>query len=82
MGTLDYIIYSAITLPIFFAFGNTLAQYNSTKKWLDSHGIDYSFYEGREKERKNNSLRNFINYYLGWTGRHIAYKFHSEERGK
>ena len=78
MSSLDIIVYSAIILPIFFVLGNNLAHFNDTKKWLDSHGIDNSFYENREKKRKNDSLRSFVNYYLGWPGRHIAYKLHSK----
>jgi len=79
MESLDMIIYSAITFPVFFILGNNLAHYNDAKKWLDSHGVDVSFYEDREKRRKNESLRNFINYYLGWPGRHDAYKLHPKK---
>lgn len=80
METLEVIIYFAITFPLFFVLGNNLAHYDKAKEWLDSHGIDYSYYEDREKERKNKSIRNFINYYLGWPGRHVAYKLHSNKR--
>jgi len=73
------IIYSVITFPLFFVFGNNLANYNNAKEWLDFHGINYSFYEDREKARKSDSVSGFVNYYLGYLGRHIAYKLHSKK---
>lgn len=61
---------------------NTAINMKKTKKWINSHNIEYSFYEKELKEKKNNSILSFVNYYTGMPGRKFAHYCYSKKRLK
>jgi len=58
-----------------FFVGANIAQYNNAKEWTNMHkGCHHSLYEDKVKDKKNNSKRNLIVFYLGYPSRYLAYK--------
>lgn len=72
-----YIISTAsflAAIPLGYLAGVNYRHYRDTKDWIESHGIDVSFYNERLQKNKKNSAWKFINYYLSYPGRMFAIK--------
>lgn len=69
------VIAGCINMSVAFGAGFSVDSFQKTMKVLSKDPFRYDKYEESLKNKKDNTTKDFLNYYVGMPGRILAYKY-------